>query len=158
MRSCPTPRTAGLYGYREWLSTLTPDLFATFTFAEEASDYRADRSARVFFRRFHENFAPSSMIYVVEPHPGNPEAHHLHALLKYSTLVPPDYATVRRLWRWGHCWIVPANGKAGRYVGKYMAKTICEWDILGDVSLWRISEPLTTLPTSTIIHTGDPGG
>jgi len=152
MRSVTQSRARGLYGYKEWLSTLTPDLFVTLTFAETANDYRADRSARVFFERFHRQFAPSSMIYAVEPHPGNPEAHHIHALLKYDpALIPPDYASVRKLWRWGYAWVVPANGKAGRYVGKYIAKEMCQWDVLGDVGLWKFPKPLTTHPEPCII-------
>jgi len=120
---------------RTWLADLSPDHFVTLTFAETACDYRATRAVQVWFTELHKCYNPCAAVYVVEPHPGNPEAHHIHALVKYQALFIPRHTEVRALWRWGYSRVYDCNGGAARYVGKYIAqKTVPDWGILGDLS------------------------
>ena len=119
-----------------WLASLNPDHFVTLTFAEPARDYRATRAVKVWFRELHKRYKPCAAVYVVEPHPSNPEAHHIHVLVKYHALFIPRHKDIRALWRWGYSTVYDCNGGAARYVGKYIAsKTAPDWGILGDVAL-----------------------
>jgi len=122
-----------------WLESLDADWFVTLTFADTANDYRARRSVRYWFKKLHKIYNPSAMVYVVEKHPTNVDAHHIHGLVKFGeNLFEPRRKTGNKLWRWGFAQIFPVNGHAGRYVGKYIAsKSVPDWDILGDLYLFR---------------------
>lgn len=135
-------RTSVRQGFTEWLGSLETDHFVTLTFRDTANDYRATRAAETWFRDLHRQARPCACIYVVEPHPGRPEAHHIHALVKYErALWIPRTKDVVALWRWGYADVYICNGNAARYVSKYIARKDCpDWNVLGDLHVLR-SEP-----------------
>jgi len=138
MRNYSTTRTLN-QAFASWLESLESDWFATLTFADTANDYTARRSAHSWFKSLHKIYNPSAMVYVVERHPTNVEAHHIHALLKFGpSLLPPRRTIGKKLWRWGFTQIFPVNKNAGRYVSKYIAsKAVPDWDLLGDLELFK---------------------
>ena len=123
--------------YARWLDEIGFDWFCTFTFRDTANDYRARRSAHIWFNRLHKVYRPALFFYVIEPHPLNPEAHHVHGLVKFGdSLISPLRKLGAEFWKWGWARILPVNGRASLYVCKYVVrKDVPDWDFLGDLGL-----------------------
>jgi len=135
-------------GWGEFLSQFSWDWFATLTFEDQVTSFRAHRLFGIFVREIEKAAgAPITWFRADEigPHGGR---FHMHALIG-------NVSHLRRLYwmdRWkelaGYARILPFELKRGApfYVAKYLTKQNGDWEMSDNLSAFRTKQLNLSLP------------